>query len=465
MKILPVIMAGGSGTRLWPLSRENFPKQFIKIFDGKSLLQNSLLRSSQFGKPVVIVGIEHRFIALEQILELGIEADIILEPEGKNTAPCAILASLIGLEKNADTILLMPSDHFIAQPELFAKTAQDAAHSTVKCDVATIGIVPTCPHTGYGYIELGESIGGQSFKAKRFVEKPNYEDAEKYFLSGGYCWNAGIFVFNPGKFLKLSENLLPEMTELVKTSLQKAETDMAFLRLDAESYGNIKGDSIDYGIMEKISDIIVEKARFDWNDLGSFSSIWEISNKNQNNNVQSGDVFEVGCYGNYISTSSKFTAAIGVEDLIIINTEDALLVASKKEAEKVKEVAQYLKMNGRQEAINSAICYRPWGSYQEIDKGDMHKVKRIIVKPSHKLSLQYHNHRAEHWVVVKGIAEVEIGGKISILKENDSIYIPMQVQHRLVNPGPDDLHLIEVQTGSYLGEDDIVRLTDIYGRK
>lgn len=464
MKILPVIMAGGSGTRLWPLSRENYPKQFIKIFNGKSLLQHSLLRNKDFGRPVVIVGNEHRFIAQEQIEEIGLVADIILEPTGKNTAPCAVLSALIATEKKADNVLLLPSDHYIEKEEEYKKDIALALEASLESNITTIGISPSSPHTGYGYIELGDNLTSQIYSVSKFVEKPNLEKAEQYFNSKKYCWNSGMFIFRPEVMLELARQHVLEMVNNVQMSLKESIADLGFIKLEESAYKNIIADSIDYAIMEKAENISVVKSHFIWNDLGSFSSIWDIAIKNEENNVIFGDVFTNNSYDNYIYSNSKLTAAVGVKDLVIINTEDATLVASKAEAEKVKEIAVELKKLKREEAINAAVCYRPWGSYQVIDEGELHKVKRIIVKAGHKLSLQYHNHRAEHWVVVKGMAEVEINGTTSILKENDSIYIPIGAQHRLTNSGVDDLHLIEVQTGKYLGEDDIIRLTDVYGR-
>ncbi len=465
MQVLPVIMAGGSGTRLWPLSRENYPKQFIKIFDGKSLLQHSLYRNKDFGKPVVIVGEEHRFIALEQASEIGIKVDIIIEPEGKNTAPCAIIGALIGLHRKADSVLLLPADHYIKDLDSYKKTIKEAISSSQKSEISTIGIKPSKPHTGYGYIELGNFIDGSAYKVKNFVEKPNHATATEYFESGKYCWNSGMFAFSPSSMISLCQNHIPDMFEHTYSSLEHASKDLDFLRLSSEEYKKITPDSIDYAIMEKAQNITCIKAIFEWNDLGNFASIWDISQKDEKQNVLLGDILTEESNHNYIYTSNKLVATCGIKNLIIINTEDSILVAHKDEAENIKKIVSKLKKLNREEAKNSTICYRPWGSYQTIDSGELHKVKRIIVKPHHKLSLQYHNHRAEHWVIVKGTAEVEIDGKVTILNENDSIYIPKNSTHRLTNSANTDLHLIEVQTGNYLGEDDIVRLTDAYGRK
>lgn len=462
MKITPVIMAGGSGTRLWPLSRENYPKQFIKIFDQKSLLQHSLIRNAKFSKPIVIVGNEHRFIALEQAKEVGIEIDVIIEPEGKNTAPCALLASI--LCDNKDLIILLPSDHYINNLEEYYKSIDSACEAALKSSVSTLGIKPTYPHTGYGYIKLGQNISGESYFVENFVEKPDLQKAMEYFSSNTYLWNSGIFIFRPSEMINLAQEHTKSMFEHVKESLKYSEKDLDFIRLKAEAYSKIIPESIDYAIIEKASNIAVVKASFDWSDLGSFASIWEVSKKDENSNVLIGDIISKDSEKNYAYSPKKLTALVGVSNLIVINTEDATLVADSKSSEEIKHVVKALKNNNRDEVVNSVIYYRPWGSYQTIDLGELHKVKRIIVKPLHKLSLQYHHQRAEHWVVVKGVAEVQIGDDIHILKENDSIYIPKLAKHRLTNIGSEDLHIIEVQTGSYLGEDDIVRMADEYGR-
>ncbi len=463
MQIKPVIMAGGSGTRLWPLSRENYPKQFIKIFDGKSLLQHCLTRNAGFSKPVLIVGNEHRFIAAEQAREIGIEVDIIIEPTGKNTAPCAILAAILANED--DQILLLPADHYISDVDSYLESVLEACEISVENSICTIGINPTYAHTGYGYIKLGDRISNNSYKVDKFVEKPNSKLAKEYYESGWYLWNSGIFAFSPRDMLNLAEKYTKNMIKLVRESYKNSDRDLEFTRLKAEPYSLIEADSIDYAIMEKVDNISVVKSSFGWSDLGSFSSIWDVSNKDEKENLFIGDVISENSSKNYVYSPNKLTSIVGVDGLIVVSTEDATLVASKEKSEDVKLIVNSLKNKSREEVKNSVICYRPWGSYQTIDEGEFHKVKRIIVKPSQKLSLQYHHKRAEHWVVVRGVAEVQVGEEVHILNENDSIYIHKLVKHRLCNIGEIDLHLIEVQTGDYLGEDDIVRLTDVYGRK
>ena len=462
MKVKPVIMAGGAGTRLWPLSRETYPKQFIKIFDGKSLLQKAVLRNIHFGNPAIIVGEDHRFIAKEQLEEIGIKAEIIVEPIGKNTAPVAALSTIIAAG-SYDAVVLLPADHYIKDDMEYKACIMRAIDLTADYDVVTIGIAPTKPHTGYGYIQLGDKISENSFNSRKFVEKPNLELARDYLSSGNYCWNSGIFIYNPEKMRNIVQKYIPETFEQVRKSYENSVEDLSFKKLKDEFYSKIEGDSIDYAIMEKITDIAVVKSSFGWSDLGSFSSIYEVMEKDKDKNVASSDSIFVESSQNYV-LSNKLTALVGVKNLVVISTEDALLVSALDESEKVKDVVKKLNNEERLEAKFSTICYRPWGSYETIDEGMLHKVKRIIVKPGHKLSLQYHNKRAEHWVVVKGRAEVLVGDIEKTLHENDSIYIPIGQKHRLSNPAGEELHLIEVQTGTYLGEDDIVRLEDVYGR-
>lgn len=463
MKIKPVIMAGGAGTRLWPLSRENYPKQFIKILDGKSLLQHCLIRNRSFLKPMLIVGNEHRFIALEQAKEVGVDVDIILEPQGKNTAPCAIISALIA--EDDEIVALLPADHFINDVDKYVATIEKACDAAKTSTITTIGIKPQYPHTGYGYIEVGEKIAEDNFHVNRFVEKPSYKTAEEYCTSGKFLWNSGMFMFRPDQMYNLAEKYIPEMLKLVRNSYEDSDKDLEFTRLKPDTYSSIKADSIDYAIIEKATGISSVRADFAWNDLGSFSSIWDISDKGENNNVFTGDVVAIDGGYNYVYSPTRLTTIVGLSNLVVISTEDATLVTTKDKSEEVKSLVKKLSTESRKEVTDSVICYRPWGSYQTIDESKFHKVKKIIVKPSHKLSLQYHYKRAEHWVVVQGVADVQVGEETHILKENDSIYIPKLIKHRLSNIGEVDLHLIEVQTGSDLSEADIVRLSDDYGRK
>lgn len=462
-KIKPVIIAGGSGTRLWPLSRKLFPKQFIKLFDNQSLLQKTLIRNKSFGRPAVIVGEEHRFIAAEQIKEIGIEADLIVEPASKNTAPCAIIASLIALENGLETVLFLPADHYIEEENNYVSLISDAAKFAD--EVAMIGIKPSFAHTGYGYIKTDKTIQDKIFHAEKFVEKPDVLLAQDYFQQGNYFWNSGIFIFNAKFMLDRAENLQDQLFEHTSTAYALSIKDLDFIRLDANSYNKLQSISIDYAIMEHLESMILFEANFTWNDLGSWDSIWQVNDKDEHNNYHFGDVLTRDVKNSYIMSDNRLTAVIGLSDVIVVNTADALLVADKSKSEQVKDIVNYLSKACRTEATEHTRVFRPWGYYQTIDSGELHKVKRIVVHKGQKLSLQYHNHRAEHWVVVKGIAEVIIDNQVSNLTENDSIYIPKGSSHRLSNIGEVDLHLIEVQTGNYLGEDDIVRLGDEYGRK
>ncbi|MDX1916919.1 MAG: mannose-1-phosphate guanylyltransferase/mannose-6-phosphate isomerase [Rickettsiaceae bacterium] len=463
MNIVPVIMAGGHGTRLWPLSRENYPKQFIKIFDCKSLFQLSLLRNKDFLKPVVIVGVEHRFIAKEQADEIGIEIELIIEPVAKNTAPCAIIASYIIQNGDDRVAVLLPADHYINEEGAYVSDIKEAVNLLKNFDLVTIGIKPTSPHTGYGYIETKENISHGNYSVNQFVEKPSLDKAIKFINSKNFYWNAGIVLFTKNMD-KIIKDLIPMTKKYVESSIINSTKDLDFIRLAAEDYGQIESNSMDYAIMEKAENIALREASFTWSDLGNFDSVWQVQNKDENNNLCEGDAICIEGNNNYIYSPHKLTVVSGLSDLVVINTLDALLVTSRDQSEEIKNIVSLLRQNGRTEAINSDICYRPWGSYQVIDEGQIHKVKLIIVHPGKKLSLQYHHNRAEHWVVVKGVAEVQIGEEMKNLYENDSIYIPKLMKHSLHNIGEVDLHLIEVQTGSYLGEDDIVRLADLYGR-
>ncbi|MDX1924043.1 MAG: mannose-1-phosphate guanylyltransferase/mannose-6-phosphate isomerase [Rickettsiaceae bacterium] len=464
MKILPVIMAGGHGTRLWPLSRENFPKQFIKIFDSKSLLQLCLLRNSKLGTPIIIVGPEHRFIAQEQAREVGIDPEIIIEPMSKNTAPCGLIASYMMKKKSYDAALLIPADHYILDDEQYISDIMESAPLLHKYDIITLGVKPTSPNTGYGYIERGEQIAPHFFKVKNFTEKPNEEKAIEYIAQGDYYWNSGIFLFGAA-MEQISDLLEPEMKNLVEKSIKNASHDLGFLRLEDESYGSIKPNSLDYAIIEKAKNMALKESSFFWADLGSFASIWQVAEKDEMGNVAKGDIETLNASDNYIYSENKLTVAAGVSNLVIINTLDSTLVTSKDKAEEIKFVVNHLNKQNRIEVKHSLKSYRPWGTYQVIDEGPKHKVKRIIVSQGMSLSLQYHEKRAEHWVIVQGVAEVQIGDEMKILQENDSVYVPKLVKHRLRNVGEVPLHLIEVQTGDYLEEDDIVRLSDNYGRK
>lgn len=463
-----VIMAGGLGTRLWPMSRQFYPKQFIKIFDGQSLLQKTLLRNQKFGIPSVIVAEDHRFIAAEQIRELGIEAQLIIEPTQKNTAPCSIIAALQAKEEGAEQVILLPADLYIENEEAYFEVLKKAIYYS-KDKIATIGIKPQSPHTGYGYIKTGSQLKNHDstptiYETEKFVEKPELETAKSYLASGGYFWNSGIFIYNVDYFLDNVKSLKEDMITLVLKAFRSASKDYDFLRLAKEPYLQLESISIDYAFMEHIKDMVLVEGDFGWSDLGSWESLWNISEKDNRNNAIIGDVLASGVTNSYIRCENKLTAVVGLDNIIVVNTDDALLVADKNRSEDVKNIVNALMKENRQEVTQHVQTFRPWGYYQTVDSGDLYKVKRIVVHPGQKLSVQYHQHRAEHWVIVRGVAEVQIAGDIRLLSENDSIYIPKGMRHRLANIGEVDLHLVEVQTGNYLGEDDIVRIKDIYGR-
>lgn len=463
-----IIMAGGSGTRLWPMSRQLYPKQFIKIFDGQSLLQKTLLRNQALGTSSVIVSEDHRFIAAEQIREVGLSAQLIVEPMQKNTAPCSIVAALQAKAEGAEQVVLLPADLYIENEAAYLEVIKKAIYYS-KNKIATIGITPKSPHTGYGYIKTGLSLENNDFSPKiyeteKFVEKPGLETAKEYLASGKYFWNSGIFIYNVDYFLDKARSLKIDIVNHSLESFNGASKDHDFLRLAKEPYSQIESISIDYAFMEHIDDMVLIEGDFGWSDLGSWESLWNISKKDDANNAIIGNVLTSGVTNTYIRSENQLTAVVGLNNVIIINTDDALLVADKSRSEDVKNIVNALMKENRKEVTEHVQTFRPWGYYQTVDTGDLYKVKRIVVHPGQKLSVQYHHHRAEHWVIVRGVAEVQIGTKIRRLSENDSIYIPKGMRHRLTNIGEIDLHLVEVQTGHYLGEDDIVRIKDIYGR-
>jgi len=473
--IIPVILAGGSGTRLWPLSRKLYPKQFLPLLDTKTLFQDTVERAlglEDAGPPVVLCNDEHRFLAAEQLRGFDAGATIILEPVGRNTAPAAAIAALCALEQDPDAVLLvMPADHSIADREAFAQAVISGADLAKHGRLIAFGIEPSSPETGYGYIEQGKPVGGVSgdkpkgFAISRFVEKPDAETAEGFLRSGNYFWNSGMFMFAAQVYLKELSQFEPQMVELCQTAWKKGGKDLDFLRLQTEAFSTIKGDSIDYAVMEKTAKGTMVPYRSDWSDVGSWSAIWDINeNQDESGNAVSGDVLLHDVKNSYLRSSGRMIAGIGIEDMIVVETKDAVMVCLKNRVQDVKLLVDRLKAEGRDEALVHTKVYRPWGAYETMDIGERFQVKRITVKPGAKLSLQKHHHRAEHWVVVKGTAIVTRGDEQVTLKEDESTYIPLGYAHRLENPGRIPLELIEVQTGSYLGEDDIVRMDDIYGR-
>ncbi|AWH27970.1 mannose-1-phosphate guanylyltransferase/mannose-6-phosphate isomerase [Stenotrophomonas sp. YAU14A_MKIMI4_1] len=463
--VQPVILSGGSGTRLWPLSREAYPKQFLPLAGDSTMLQATWQRVAPIasGGPLVIANEEHRFVAAEQLQQVGAEpAAIILEPMGRNTAPAIAVAALEATRDGADALLLvLPSDHVITNEAAFRSAVQAAAGAAEAGKLVTFGIVPTGPETGYGYIKAAD---GQGVRAvERFVEKPDLETASGYVASGQYYWNSGMFLFKASRYLQELERFQPQMLAGSRSAWQQARRDADFTRLDKDAFAAVPSDSIDYAVMEKTADAVVVPLDAGWNDVGSWTALRDVSQQDGNGNAHQGDVIAIDCRNTY-AYGQRLVAMVGLDDVIVVETDDAVLVGKADRMQEVKTVVAQLKADGRSEATWHRKVYRPWGAYDSIDNGERFQVKRITVKPGGTLSLQMHHHRAEHWIVVSGTAEVTRGDEVILLSENQSTYIPLGVTHRLRNPGKLPLELIEVQSGSYLGEDDIVRFEDTYGR-
>ena len=466
--LLPVIMAGGSGSRLWPLSRTLNPKQFLPLADSKySMLQATINRLSDLdiSEPLLICNEEHRFIAAEQLRQLNYDdAKIILEPVGRNTAPAIALAAIHAVAEGNDPILLvLAADHLIQNLPAFHASVVAAQPLAEDGKLVTFGIVPTQPETGYGYIEKGHTVNG-GFTVSRFVEKPDQQTADSYLSSGQYLWNSGMFMFRASRFLQELEEFAPEILAACRAALISSQHDMHFVRVDKSAFIACPDDSIDYAVMEKTADAVVVPLDAGWSDIGSWSALWEVSAKDDSRNVFKGDVLSHNTSDSYVFADSRMVATVGVDNLVVIETKDAVLVVHKDSVQDVKKIVAQLKASNRTEYINHREVYRPWGKYDSIDNGERYQVKRITVKPGAKLSVQMHHHRAEHWIVVSGTAKVTVGEKSYLVGENESTYIPLGQVHSLENPGVISLELIEVQSGSYLGEDDIVRFEDKYGR-
>ena len=465
--LIPVILSGGSGTRLWPLSRESHPKQFLPLLGENSLLQSTWLRLRGLpgaDAPLVVANEEHRFMVAEQLRQVGVAPSaLILEPVGRNTAPAIAVAALRAMQEGQDPVLLvLPSDHVIADEAAFRAAVLVAKASAEAGYLVTFGIVPTAPETGYGYINAAPGEGVRD--VLRFVEKPDQATAEAYVASGEYFWNSGMFAFLASRYLEELGKNQPNMVELAREALDKATVDADFLRLDKASFSACPSDSIDYAVMEKTDRAAVIPIDVGWNDVGSWSALWSVVEQDGNGNAHRGDVIARDCRNTLAISDKRLVALIGLTDIVAVDTDDALLIAHKDRVQDVKEIVAALKRDKRAEATWHRKVYRPWGSYDGIDSGERFQVKRIIVKPGASLSLQMHHHRAEHWIVVKGTARVTCGEKVFLLGENESTYIPLGSKHRLENPGKQELELIEVQSGGYLGEDDIVRFEDVYGR-
>ena len=468
--VYPVILSGGSGSRLWPLSRALFPKQFLALSGENSLIQDTALRAQGpgFAAPIIIGNLEHRFLIAEQMRELCVKPDVIvLEPMGRNTAPAAAIAALIVARKDPNGImLLMPADHIVRNRTAFLGAVEHAMAAAEKNHLVTFGIEPNSPETGYGYIKRGNPLKDlkNGFEVARFVEKPDAVTAAGYIASGNYVWNSGMFAFKATAFLSELERLEPQMLATCRASLDGASTDLDFLRLQPDEFEKAKSASIDYAVMERTDKAAVVPVEMGWSDIGSWESLWSVAKHDTNGNVVRGDVLEYDSRNCYLRSEGPLVAAVGVEGVVVIATPDAVLVGRKNASQDVKRIVEQLQVSGRELHNTHRKVYRPWGSYEGIDTGDNFQVKHITVNPGAKLSLQMHHKRAEHWIVVSGTAQVTCGDKVFTMNENEATFIPLGSKHRLENFGPEPLHLIEVQSGCYLGEDDIVRFEDSYGR-
>ncbi|MAM94849.1 mannose-1-phosphate guanylyltransferase/mannose-6-phosphate isomerase [Parvibaculum sp.] len=468
--IYPVILSGGVGSRLWPTSRALYPKQLLPLVSEKAMLLETAMRvaGDGFAGPLIVSNDEHRFIIAQQMHEAGITPLAhILEPVGRNTAPAAAAAAaFIQARDPQGLLLILPADHHIANVDAFKAAIARGAELANEGKLVTFGVLPTGPETGYGYIKRGEKLGdGNAYAVERFVEKPDAETARGYLDDGGYDWNAGIFMFRADTIIEEMRTHCPEIAACAAEAVIKGARDLDFLRLETASFSACPSDSIDYAVMEHTSSAAVVPVDMGWSDIGSWSALWEIGEKDEAGNVVSGDVLVEDTKNCLVRSESGLAATIGVENLVIVDTGDVLLVASRDRVQDVKKIVERVAAAGRTEHHAHKRVHRPWGYYESINEGERHQVKHLLVYPGASLSLQMHHHRAEHWVVVRGQAEVTVGEERRILEENESVYIPVGTTHRLANPGDEALSIIEVQSGSYLGEDDIVRFDDVYGRE
>ncbi len=467
--LIPVILSGGSGTRLWPLSRSHYPKQFLPLMGGRTMLQETLLRASKIpdaSSAMVVCNEDHRFMVAEQFRAEGVEpGTIILEPIGRNTAPALAVAALSAAP--GDVLLVLAADHVIADVTGFSEAVSSAVELAEDGKLVTFGVVPESAETGYGYIRRGKLVDGSelAFCVDAFVEKPDQETAIAYLESGEYYWNSGMFVFRADRYLEELEKYQPDIMQACKRAWETTNDRYGFIWLNEADFSACPSDSIDYAVMEKTDSAVVLSLDTGWNDIGAWSAIWDISEKDEGENVLQGDVLLYDTLSCYIRAENRLVATVGLRDIIVIETDDAVLVACKDRVQEVKKITDQLRAENRSECESHRKVYRPWGWYDSVDVGDRHQVKRIVVKPGAKLSIQKHHHRAEHWIVVRGMAKVQKGEEELLLAENESTYIPIGTIHSLENPGVIPLEMVEVQTGSYLGEDDIVRFEDRYGRE
>ncbi|MCK5661899.1 MAG: mannose-1-phosphate guanylyltransferase/mannose-6-phosphate isomerase [Thiotrichaceae bacterium] len=471
--IIPVILSGGTGSRLWPLSRELNPKQFLPLCGENTMLQETITRLkglTDLADPIIVCNEDHRFMVAQQMRDLNINVDkIILEPIGRNTAPAICAAAEYIQGKNSaqeDVLLILAADHVIQNQDEFHRVVESGYRIAQQGQLVTFGIVPDKVETGYGYIKRADffSQDDSAYKVAQFVEKPDTETAQTYFESGEYYWNSGMFMFSATSILQEMEHFSADIYHSVHTAVSKGTQDLDFCRLDRVAFTACPSDSIDYAVMEKTDKVVVVPLDANWNDVGAWSALWEVKDRDTNGNVIQGDVLQYELSNSYIHAEERMVAVIGMDNCVVVETADAVLVADKSRSQDVKEIVNQLKNSGREEILSHQRVYRPWGSYETLEETERFKVKRIIVNPKAQLSLQMHHHRAEHWVVVRGTAIIVCGDKEFVLTEDQSNYIPLGTKHRLENPGVIPLEIIEIQTGSYLGEDDIVRFEDSYGR-